>query len=97
MIWLLDAQNTYLILLVTQAAHLFHHRIVKRHISFAEVVSGAVLCIQPHSFPEIASHLPFVHLALVGVQVVGSLFIQKLSPNWDTKRISTANKEGAND
>ncbi len=40
-------QDTYLALLVVQALHLPHHRIVKRHISFAEVVSAFVLCVPP--------------------------------------------------
>ena len=37
--------TTYVVLLVVQALHLFHHRLAKRHISFAEVISAAVLCV----------------------------------------------------
>ena len=34
-------------LLIVQALHLLHHRLVKRHISFAEVISALVLCVPP--------------------------------------------------
>ncbi len=44
---MLTRQNTYIALLVVQAFHLLHHRLAKRHISFAEVVSAVVLCIPP--------------------------------------------------
>ena len=37
---MLIVQTTYVALLVVQALHLFHHRISKRHISFAEVISA---------------------------------------------------------
>ena len=74
-------QNTYIALLVVQALHLLHHRLVKRHISFAEVVSAAVLCVPPW-----AALPPWLlmgsHLSLILVQVVGSLWIRRLSPNW---------------
>lgn len=44
---MLNPQNTYIALLVVQAFHLLHHRLAKRHISFAEVVSAVVLCVPP--------------------------------------------------
>lgn len=44
---MLNPQNTYIALLVVQAFHLLHHRLAKRHISFAEVVSALVLCVPP--------------------------------------------------
>ncbi len=72
---------TYLILLGVQALHLLHHRLAKRHISFAEVLSSAVLCI-----PPTAALPPWLlmatHLGLSGIQVVGSLWIRRLSPEW---------------
>lgn len=40
-------QSTYIALLVVQALHLLHHRLTKRHISFAEVISAVVLCVPP--------------------------------------------------
>ena len=80
--WLLDAQNTYFMLLITQAAHLFHHRIMKKHISFVEVIASVILCIPPQAFPGISTYLALVHIGLVCVQIVGSIFIQKLSPDW---------------
>lgn len=78
---MLTPQSTYLALLVVQALHLLHHRLAKRHISFAEAVSAVVLCVPPWG-PLPAWLLMGAHLALVAVQVVGSLWIRKLSPNW---------------
>ncbi len=72
---------TYALLLAVQALHLLHHRLAKRHISFAEVISGAVLCV-PLDAPVPALVLSAAHLSLVAVQVVGSLFIRRLSPSW---------------
>ena len=78
---MLTPQTTYVALLVVQALHLLHHRLSKRHISFAEVVSAVVLCVPPWA-PLPAWLLVGTHLALIAVQVVGSLWIKKLSPNW---------------
>lgn len=44
---MLTTQTTYIALLVVQALHLLHHRLAKRHISFAEVISAIVLCVPP--------------------------------------------------
>lgn len=44
---MLTPQNTYIALLIVQALHILHHRLAKRHISFAEVVSSIVLCVPP--------------------------------------------------
>jgi hypothetical protein len=41
----LTPQTTYFALLLVQTAHLLHHRLAKRHISFAEVASSAILCV----------------------------------------------------
>jgi hypothetical protein len=70
-------QVTYIALLVVQALHLLHHRLTKRHISFAEVVSAVVLCAPPWS-PLPAWLLMAVHFALIAVQIVGSLWIKRL-------------------
>jgi hypothetical protein len=78
---MLTPQSTYIALLVVQALHLLHHRLAKRHISFAEVVSAIVLCVPPWA-PLPAFLLMGAHLILIVVQVVGSLWIKKLSPNW---------------
>lgn len=40
---MLIPRNTYIALLIVQALHLLHHRLTKRHISFAEVISAFVL------------------------------------------------------
>lgn len=78
---MLTPQNTYLALLIVQALHLLHHRLAKRHISFAEVISAVVLCVPPWaSLPPLV--FIAVHLSLIAVQVVGSLWIKKLSPEW---------------
>jgi hypothetical protein len=78
---MLTPQSTYVALLVVQALHLLHHRLAKRHISFAEVISAIVLCVPPWA-PLPAFLLMGAHLILIVVQVVGSLWIKKLSPNW---------------
>ena len=78
---MLNPQNTYIALLVVQALHLLHHRLSKRHISFAEVISAVVLCVPPWA-PVPALLLMAAHLGLIAVQVVGSLWIKKLSPEW---------------
>ena len=78
---MLTPQATYVALLVVQALHLLHHRLAKRHISFAEVASAIVLCVPPQA-PAPGWLLMGAHLALIAVQVVGSLWIRKLSPEW---------------
>jgi hypothetical protein len=78
---MIDPSTTYTVLLVTQALHLLHHRLAKRHISFAEVISSTILCI-PLSAPIPASVFMTAHLGMAAVQVVGSLWIRKLSPEW---------------
>jgi hypothetical protein len=78
---MLTPYSTYLALLIVQALHLLHHRVAKRHISYAEVVSAVVLCVPPW-MPLPAWALMGAHLSLIVVQVVGSLWIKKLSPNW---------------
>ena len=73
---------TYIALLVVQAFHLFHHRVARRHISFAEVVSAGVLCVPPSAVSLPAWLFMGAHLSLILIQIVGSLWIQKLSPDW---------------
>ena len=77
----MTAQYTYIALLVVQALHLLHHRLARRHISFAEVISGVVLCVPPWA-PLPAWLLIGAHLILIAVQIIGSLWIKKLSPEW---------------
>ena len=79
---MLNPQNTYIALLVVQALHLLRHRVAKRHISFAEVISAIVLCIPPWT-PLPALLFMVVHLSLIAVQVAGSIWIKKLSPEWN--------------
>jgi hypothetical protein len=75
-------QTTYIALLVVQAFHLLHHRLAKRHISFAEVISASVLCVPPWlPLPPVV--FMATHTTLIVVQVVGSLWIRKLSPEWE--------------
>lgn len=77
---MLTPHATYIALLIVQALHLFHHRVAKRHISFAEVVSALALCVPPWTTSVPAWLLMG---ALIVVQIVGSLWIKKLSPNWN--------------
>ena len=76
---MLAPEMTYTVLLIVQALHLLHHRLAKRHISFVEVTAGAVLCIPPAG-PVPAMILMTAHLVLTGIQIVGSIWIDKLSP-----------------
>lgn len=78
---MLTPQNTYIALLVVQALHLLHHRVAKRHISFAEVVSAVVLCVPPWA-PVLPWLLMGTHLTLIVVQIIGSVWIKRLSPEW---------------
>ena len=80
---LLTPAHTYVALLVVQAAHLLHHRLSKRHISFAEFISAVVLCFPPFLIQLPAILFMTVHLVLIAVQVVGSLWIRRLSPDWN--------------
>ena len=80
---MLTPQTTYIALLVVQALHLLHHRLAKRHISFAEVISAIVLCVPPWA-PVPAVLLMAAHITLIAVQLVGSFCIRKLSPDWST-------------
>jgi hypothetical protein len=79
---MITPEITYIVLLVVQAIHLLHHRVAKRHISFAEVASATVLCVPP-SAPLPSWLLMTSHLAFAAVQIVGSLWIRRLSPSWE--------------
>ena len=79
---MLTPTATYTALLLVQALHLFHHRVARRHISFAEVVSAAVLCVPPFAVSLPAWLFLAAHLSLIAVQIVGSLWIKRLSPDW---------------
>lgn len=81
-----DPLLTYAALLIVQALHLFHHRIVKRHISFAEVLSAAVLCVPPFLVQLPALVFVAVHLTLILVQIVGSIRIMRLWTDWPETR-----------
>ena len=85
---MLIPRNTYIALLIVQALHLLHHRLTKRHISFAEVISAFVLCI-PWWMPLPALLFMGTHLALILVQVVGSIWIKRLSPDWNFKLVES--------
>ena len=79
---MLTPEITYAALLVVQTLHLLHHRLAKRHISFAEVASSAVLCVPPWTqLPGIM--LMGAHLTLIAIQLVGSVWIRRLSPAWE--------------
>jgi hypothetical protein len=78
---MLTPQITYIALLVVQALHLLHHLLAKRHISFTEVISAIVLCVPP-SAPVPAWLLIGTHCTLILMQIIGSLWIKRLSPDW---------------
>lgn len=79
---MLTPEITFSALLVVQALHLLHHRLARRHISFAEVISAIVLCIPPSTAWIPATLLMTAHSLLVAVQLIGSVWIRKLSPDW---------------
>lgn len=78
---MLAPETTYVALLIVQALHLLHHRLAKRHISFAEVASAVVLCVPPWT-PVPGFLLMSSPVTLIVVQLVGSFWIKKLSPEW---------------
>lgn len=71
---------TFALLLVVQTLHLLHHRLAKRHISFAEVMSSGILCIPLDVLPGWV--LMGAHLGVAAVQGIGSVWIRRLSPAW---------------
>jgi hypothetical protein len=73
---------TYFALLIAQALHLLHHRLAKRHISFAEVISSAILCLPPFVIALPAWFFVGTHLLLITIQIIGSVWMKKLSPDW---------------
>lgn len=77
----LTPEVTYAALLLVQAGHLLHHRLAKRHISYAEVISAVVLCVSPSAALP-GALLMGVHIALIAIQLIGSIFIRRLSPKW---------------
>lgn len=86
----MEAETVYLYsynaLLVTQTLHLLHHRLAKRHISFAEVVSSVLLCGRFFVTQALWWPLGILQSAMIVIQIVGSLFIKRLSPDWQTTR-----------
>lgn len=80
----LTPQITYVALLFAQTAHLLHHRLARRHISFAEVISSSILCV-PLSLALPAWLYMTAHISMIVVQIVGSIWIRRLSPSWEKK------------
>ena len=87
---MLTPAYTYVALAVVQTLHLFHHRLVKRHISFAETISSLVLCFPPFLISLPAVVFMTAHIAMIVIQVVGSIWIKKLSPDWNDKDVVSA-------
>lgn len=83
----LEPTHTYGLLLAALTLHLLHHRLAKRHIGFAEVVSASLLLV-PVAAP-VPFHLMAAHLAMVAILGVGSVWIDRLSPEWSTRSDTT--------
>ena len=79
---MLTPQLTFTVLLVVQALHLLHHRVAKRHVSWVEGLAALTLCI-PLDTPLPGWLLMVAHLAFCAIQIVGSIWIMKLSPSWE--------------
>lgn len=77
----MSPETSYATLLVIQAAHLLHHRLVRRQISSVEGSAALVLCVPPTTEFVPASLLVATHLVFCAVQIVGSLWIRRLSPS----------------
>lgn len=73
-------EYTYTALLIVQALHLLHHRLVRRQISYVEGVTGLLLCVNPAWMPW-SEALAVAHITAISVQIIGSLFIYRLSPS----------------
>lgn len=82
-------QTTWFILLTIQFLHLLHHRLAKKHVSFVEVISGGVLLVPPDA-PLPAVLLVGAHLVLSLIQIAGSIWIDRLSPDWSRSAASPA-------
>ncbi|HEY3055914.1 MAG TPA: hypothetical protein VGK31_08295 [Thermoanaerobaculia bacterium] len=78
----LTPQVTYVALLIVQTAHLLHHRLARRHISFAEVISSSILCV-PLTVALPSWLYMSAHISMIIVQIVGSVWIRQLSPAWE--------------
>lgn len=76
----MSPETTFMALLVVQALHLLHHRLVRRQISYVEVVAAVVLCIPTTTGTVPPRLLAATHLTLCAIQVVGSIWIRRLSP-----------------
>ncbi len=84
----LAPETTYSVLLIVQALHLLHHRLKKRHISFAEVAGAIILCVPPAGVLLPAWLLVCAHLGMSAIQIIGSIWIDRLSPSWADSRSS---------
>ncbi|HEY0915350.1 MAG TPA: hypothetical protein VGE22_10800 [Solimonas sp.] len=83
---LLTPDLTWAALLAVQTLHLLHHLVAKRHISFVEVLTSAVLLIPSPQGAVAALLLMILHLGLILVQLIGSVWIRKLSPGCGNER-----------
>lgn len=72
---------SFTVLLIVQALHLLHHRAAKRHISYVEGITAVVLCV-PLTLPLPGWLYVAAHLSLAAIQIIGSVFIDRLSPEW---------------
>ena len=71
---------TWMALLTVQTLHLLHHLLAKRHISVVEVLAGAALLIPVPAGAVAGLLLMILHVGLIIVQLIGSIWIRRLSP-----------------
>ena len=83
---LLTPDVTWMALLAVQTLHLLHHLLTKRHISIVEVLTSAALLIPTMAGPVASLLLMMLHLGLILVQLVGSIWIRRLSPGCGDER-----------
>lgn len=77
----LHPQDSFLVLLIVQTAHLLHHRVAMRHIGLAEAIGSAILCVPLTLALPVWLYMT-AHLGMTAVQLDGSIWIRKLSPGW---------------
>ncbi len=76
----LTPEITWSALLAIQTLHLLHHLLAKRHISVVEVLTSAALLVPIPSGATAGLLLMILHTGLIVVQLIGSIWIRRLSP-----------------
>lgn len=82
----LTPEVTWYALLTVQTLHLLHHVLAKRHISVVEVLASATLLIPFPIGAAAGTLLMILHIGLIVIQLVGSIWIRRLSPSYGDEK-----------